>query len=207
MPFRLFRIFIALVFANGLYSPAYAANETGVSRIVLMRHAEKPPQGLGQLSCRGLRRALALPDVLIGLFGQPDQIIAPNPGHTKPDRGINYAYIRPLATIEPTAIRLSMPVDIEFGFENIDALRNRLVRNTQQPTQIWVAWEHKVLVKMERALFSDLGKPTLVVADWDDLDFDRIDVIEIHRGDYGNTQVTYEQLKQNLNNLPDDCPH
>ena len=206
MQFQFLKTFVMVMAAAGLCTSAQAATETKISRIVLMRHAEKPPAGLGQINCRGLRRALALPDVLIGFFGHPNQIIAPNPGHTKPDHGINYAYIRPLATIEPTAIRLGMPVDVEFGYEDIDGLRNQLVRNTQQSTQIWVAWEHRLLVKMERSLLSDLGKPNQAVADWDDLDFDRLDVIEIRKEPNGSTQISYEQRKQNLNNLPDNCP-
>jgi len=32
--------------------------------IVFFRHGEKPSAGLGQLTCQGLNRALALPDVL-----------------------------------------------------------------------------------------------------------------------------------------------
>jgi hypothetical protein len=47
--------------------------------IVLLRHGEKPAGGLGQLTCKGLNRALALPSVLIGRFGKPGYIYAPNP--------------------------------------------------------------------------------------------------------------------------------
>jgi hypothetical protein len=186
---------------------AHAATEPDTSRIVLMRHAEKPAKGLGQLSCRGLQRALQLPDVLIKRFGQPDIIMAPNPSHVKPDHGIIYPYIRPLATIEPTAIRLEMPVDVSLGFEKADALRKRLVREVKQPAQIWVAWEHKVLVKMERALLKDLHAPATAVDDWDDKDFDRIDVIEIRQPHGRPLQVTYERQREDLNDLPDTCPH
>ena len=48
--------------------------------IVAIRHAEKPPTSLGQLTCKGLNRALALPNVLIPRFGKPDRIYAPDPG-------------------------------------------------------------------------------------------------------------------------------
>ena len=37
--------------------------------IVAIRHAEKPPASLGQLTCKGLNRALALPKVLIPRYG------------------------------------------------------------------------------------------------------------------------------------------
>src|SRR4051812_11649881 len=73
--------------------------------IVLFRHGEKPADGLGQLTCQGLRRALALPDVLLPRFGTPDFLYAPNPGSKIDDRGGSFYYVRPLATIEPVAIR------------------------------------------------------------------------------------------------------
>ena len=51
-----------------LLSLGYAhAQET----IVAIRHAEKPPTSLGQLTCKGLNRALALPKVLIPRYGKP----------------------------------------------------------------------------------------------------------------------------------------
>src|ERR1700748_900977 len=52
-----------------------SANET----IVVLRHGEKAPDGLGQLNCMGLNRSLALPKVLIGRFGRADAIFSPNP--------------------------------------------------------------------------------------------------------------------------------
>lgn len=39
--------------------------------VVLIRHGEKPVSGLGQLSCQGLNRALALPGVLMAKLGRP----------------------------------------------------------------------------------------------------------------------------------------
>ena len=67
--------------------------------IVLVRHGEKPADGLGQLNCQGLNRALALPAVIEKLFGRPDAIFAPDPAQSKEDYGRLYNYVRPLATI------------------------------------------------------------------------------------------------------------
>ena len=44
-----------------------------------MRHGEKPSGGYGQLTCQGLNRSLALPDVLLAKFGKPTYLYAPNP--------------------------------------------------------------------------------------------------------------------------------
>jgi hypothetical protein len=43
--------------------------QTTVETIVCVRHGEKPPGSFGQLTCRGLNRSLALPDVLLKKFG------------------------------------------------------------------------------------------------------------------------------------------
>ena len=78
---------------------------------VLVRHGEKPDKGLGQLDCQGLNRALALPPVIAKTFGRPSAIFAPDPSRQKQDDGVSYDYVRPLATIEPTAIFFGLPVN------------------------------------------------------------------------------------------------
>jgi hypothetical protein len=94
--------------------------------IVFMRHGEKPKEGLGQLDCQGLNRALALPKILEAKFGKPTALFAPNPSQTKNDGGKDYDYIRPLATIEPAAIKFGLPVDTTYGFAEIDKLKDAL---------------------------------------------------------------------------------
>ena len=64
------------------------------------------PGGYGQLTCQGLQRALALPPVLTNLYGSPQYVFAPDPAAQVPDAAGSFYYVRPLATIEPTAIRL-----------------------------------------------------------------------------------------------------
>lgn len=44
-----------------------AASVWAETTIVIIRHGEKPSAGLGQLSCQGLNRALALPQVLLAM--------------------------------------------------------------------------------------------------------------------------------------------
>jgi len=69
--------------------------------IIAIRHAEKPPTSLGQLTCRGLNRALALPNVLIPRYGRPDRIYAPDPGTRIGQLGnLSYSYVRPLMTLK-----------------------------------------------------------------------------------------------------------
>ena len=87
-------------------------SEKAVETIVFIRHGEKPNGGFGQLNCQGLNRALALAPIIAKSFGRPDAIFAPNPSRPKEDAGRLYDYIRPLATIEPTAIWFGLPVDV-----------------------------------------------------------------------------------------------
>src|SRR5262245_15594831 len=85
--------------------------------IVFFRHGEKPASGLGQLTCQGLNRALALPDVLNAKFGTPDFLYAPNPAVKIADPAGSFFYVRPLATIEPTAIRFGLSVNTNYRSE------------------------------------------------------------------------------------------
>src|SRR5262245_29460317 len=84
---------------------ASVSEATAQQTIVFFRHGEKPSCGYGQLTCQGLNRALALPAVLNAKFGNPDYLYAPNPAVKISDPAGSFYYVRPLATIEPTAIR------------------------------------------------------------------------------------------------------
>ena len=96
--------------------------------VVFIRHGEKPPAGLGQLDCQGLNRALALPAVVERMFGKPDAIFAPDPSGKNDDSGVAYDYVRPLATIEPTAITFGLPVDASIEYSARGALVRRSAR-------------------------------------------------------------------------------
>src|SRR5277367_623741 len=117
MPWPTSRSFIrigsGLIAIAGMWSqaPYAAAAQAAVTEtIVLVRHGEKPALGLGQLDCQGLNRALALPAVIGKELGEPTAIFAPDPAQSKEDHGQPYNYVRPLATIEPTAIAFGLPV-------------------------------------------------------------------------------------------------
>src|SRR3984893_17435101 len=112
-------ITLSLVLLDG----TRAWSDDAVETIVLVRHGEKPDKGLGQLDCQGLNHALAMPPVIAKTFGRPSAIFAPDPSRQKQDDGVSYDYVRPLATIEPTAIFFGLPVNASFGFSNPDGAR------------------------------------------------------------------------------------
>jgi hypothetical protein len=178
--------------------------------IVLVRHGEKPPGGLGQLTCKGLNRALALPSLLIGRYGKPDFIYAPNPsekvndGHVLP----TYSYLRPLATIEPTAIRLGMPVNTQIGYLHIAKLQQELLQPAYAHALIFVAWEHAKLHEFAQQMLQSYGTGAEQVPDWPNSDYETIYVFHITRsGTDGTPRATLDIQKEDLGNtLNDTCP-
>jgi hypothetical protein len=173
------------------------------STIIIVRHGEKPVQGLGQLSCQGQNRALALPGVLLSRYGNPTSIYAPNPAVKKQDKGVPYAYIRPLATIEPLAIRVGLPVNIDWEMADISSLAKRLLAQTEG-THV-VAWEHHYGEKLARHLISALGGNPAEVPVWDDGDFDSIFVVRTSADAQGKRQATFTHELENLDGLAKTC--
>ena len=94
---------------------ASVATSSAEQTIVFFRHGEKPAAGNGQLTCQGLNRALALPDVLLAKFGSPSWAYAPDPSVKMSDPGGSFFYVRPLATLEPVAIRSGLSVNTGYG--------------------------------------------------------------------------------------------
>jgi hypothetical protein len=173
--------------------------------IVLIRHGEKPPAGLGQLDCQGLNRALALPAVIQRDFGRPDAIYAPDPSEAKPDLGHPFDYVRPLATVEPTAIVMGLPVHASIGGTHIDELQHALELPGYRSSLVLVAWEHAEIVKLVRKLLSQYGGDAASVPDWKGSDFDSIYVIRLTWTGASAT-VSFERRAQHLDGQSTTCP-
>jgi hypothetical protein len=199
------RSWIAAALAAGALALACgpALSEGQVERIVFLRHGEKPALGLGQLDCRGLNRALALPRVIADVFGRPDAIIAPDPSEKKRDAGESYDYVRPLATIEPTAVAFGLPVEAHIGFTDVDALQAALEAPTRHKALVVVAWEHKIIDVVARNLLNAHGGDSSKVVKWEDGDFDSLDVVTI---DWSGPHATFERAAEGLDGVGDDCP-
>src|SRR5271154_1866439 len=137
------KILLSMLLLGSVISVRGDGPAESVETIVCVRHGEKPKAGLGQLTCRGLNRALALPKVLLAKFGKPDFVFAPNPAQ-KSDHD-RYYYVRPLMTIEPTAVRCGLPVNTQFGYKDIKGLENELQKTDYRKATVFVAWEHYYL--------------------------------------------------------------
>jgi hypothetical protein len=191
-------------------SSATHGAQQGGETIVMFRHGEKPPGGLGQLNCKGLNRSLVLPSMLIGRYGKPDLLFAPNPsvevndGNPQP----TYSYIRPLATIEPTAIRLGLPVNAQIGYDHIEELQRVLLEPAYAHSVIFVAWEHAMLHAFAKQLLESYGTGADQVPDWPSKDYETIYVFHITRSAQGSIpRATLDIQQEGLSStLSDTCP-
>lgn len=194
----------AALFAASPYG-AWAQPATSQQTLVFIRHAEKPAAGLGQLNCQGLNRALALPAVLLAKFGKPDFVFASDPHEKKPDGDQLYNYVRPLLTVAPTAVQAGLPINTSFGFENIAGLQQELAAPRYQNAVVLVAWEHKKLEDMVKAMLKDMGANPADVPRWKGSDFDSIYVVTVQRGD-GKVTASFTHQHQQLNGQAAACP-
>jgi hypothetical protein len=187
---------------TGTIGPASDTTET----VVIMRHGEKPAGGYGQITCQGLQRALALPNVLTPQFGVPQAIFAPDPFEKVTDSAGSFYYVRPLATIEPTAIRLGLPVNTRYGYADIKSLQSALADPIYADATIYVAWEHVYLQQLVQNLMNAYGGGATVPS-WPNSDYDSVYVVRLtySNGIIINAQFTHDY--EGLNNLSTTCPN
>ncbi|WP_233865287.1 histidine phosphatase family protein [Paraburkholderia adhaesiva] len=212
-PASLLRIVLALVVtasacahaADAPQAPDTPGATGNIETLVFVRHAEKPPAGLGQLSCKGLNRSLALPAVIAAKYGKPDAIYAPDPGERKDDSGQPYYYVRPLATIEPTAIQFGLPVQTPYGFSQTAALNDALVNPKWRNRTVLVAWEHREIENLVRQIVGAHGGESHDVPEWKSADFDSIYVVRIDWSS-GTPRARFSHEREDLDGRADDCP-
>lgn len=189
--------------AAGVAQAASADTET----LVFIRHGEKPAKGYGQLDCQGLNRALALPAVIAAKFGKPDALYAPNPSIRKKDDGVLYDYVRPLATIEPTAIQFALPVDTTYGFSEIGALEHALVEPEHRGKLIVAAWEHHEIQDLVQDIVDRYGDAGQTVQPWRNDDFDSMYVVKLEwNGADRAPHASFAIEQEGLNGRSPDCP-
>ncbi|CAI1158628.1 Uncharacterised protein [Serratia proteamaculans] len=175
-----------------LFSQNALAQET----LIFVRHGEKPANNSGQLTCKGLNRALALPDVLLSRYGKPDFIFAAGPKENKTGSSL-----RALSTIMPTAVRVGLPIGIQFHADDIAGLQQELLSDKYQNSRIFIAWEHKNLDKAVKNIVAARGGDANSVPSWPGSDFDSVFVVTLDQG-----KVSFRQESEGLTALADTCP-
>jgi hypothetical protein len=171
--------------------------------LVFLRHGEKPAGGLGQLNCQGFNRALALPAVLLAKFGRPDILYAPNPAVKIADPAGSFYYDRPLATLEPLAVRLGLDIWSKYGYNDIASLQAALITPTKDDKTIFIAWEHAYLQRVVQNIMNSYGGRAVVPA-WISGDFDSLYVVRVTYA--GSTiKATFQKDSERLNGQPTTC--
>jgi hypothetical protein len=197
MPKRLVMILLMLIAAG-------VGDARADQTLVFLRHGEKPSGGYGQITCQGLNRALALPNVLIAKFGTPNYLYAPNPIVQVTDPAGTFYYVRPLATIEPTAAHFGMPVNTKYGYNEIARLQSSLITPAKADTTTFIAWEHVQLQKVVQQIMNAYGHGAVVPA-WTTGDYDSLYVVRV---DYVGQTISaqFQRDREGLNNQPTTCP-
>lgn len=202
---------VLITSAVGFYSAGkgvQAEPKNGTQTLVFMRHAEKPSMGLGQLNCQGLNRAIDLADLLPRQFGKADFIFAANPSrHVEEGKDDeSYSYIRPLMTVGPSAIKLGLPVNIDYGANDTADLADELMEDKYHDATIYTAWSHGYLPELINKVAEEAsGKKIQLVDDWTGDDFDSVLVLTL-RWTNGKAELQYENYKQGLNDGATGCP-
>lgn len=122
------------------------------ARVILLRHAEKPPdESTVHLSERGESRARALVVLLefrsvLGTNGPPAALFAPKftrQGHSR----------RPYGTLEPLAEHLKLSVQMPYGPSDYAALAKRVLSDPAlNGKTVIVCWIHDYLPVLAKAL-------------------------------------------------------
>ena len=180
----------------------------GVQTLVFLRHGEKPLGGLGQLNCQGLNRAMNLATVLPEKFGKADFVFAANPTRNVEEGELDnsYSYIRPLMTISPSAIKLGLPVNIEYSANDTSDLADELLNNKYHNSVIYTAWSHGYLPELINKVAGEaVGKKQNITDDWASSDFDSLFVLTLTWRN-GKASLQSHSYKQGLDNGQETCP-
>jgi hypothetical protein len=180
----------------------------GTQTLVFLRHAEKPGEGLGQLNCQGLNRALDLATLLPERFGNADFVFAANPTREVEEGSSDqsYSYIRPLMTITPSAIRLGLPVNIDYGANDTDELADELLSGKYRNATVYTAWSHGYLPELINTVAGKaLGEDRVITEDWQGDDFDTLYVLTLTWRD-GKASLLSRNIRQGLDGGAHSCP-
>ena len=180
----------------------------GTQTLVFLRHAEKPAGGLGQLNCQGLNRAIDLSTLLPEKFGKADYVFAANPTRNVEEGELDnsYSYIRPLMTISPAAIKLGLPVNIEFSANDTSDLARELLADKYHNSTIYTAWSHGYLPELiNKVAGKAVGEKQQITDDWASGDYDSLYVLTLtwHNG---KASLQSHSYKQGLDHGKETCP-
>jgi hypothetical protein len=159
---------IALLMILGISQNSIAQNDLHKLKIVIIRHGEKPLKG-DNLTCKGLNRALMLPKVITTKFGIPDLVYVP-----QMEQGESTLHSRMFQTVMPLVAKYNLKINTTFPQNNYKQIAEGL---ESQTVTILMAWEHKAIAPIVKALGVDIAG-----LNWPDDDFDSIWIITFPKG-------------------------
>ncbi|MNP21637.1 hypothetical protein D3C76_1142640 [compost metagenome] len=101
----------------------------------------------------------------------------------------------------PTAVRVGLPIGIQFHADDIAGLQQELLSDKYQNSRIFIAWEHKNLDKAVKNIVAARGGDANLVPEWPGSDFDSIFVVTLDQG-----KVSFRQEREGLTQLAESCP-
>src|SRR5258708_3817677 len=131
--------------------------------VVIIRHGEKN-DSTGNLSCKGLHRALSLPPVLSGKFPRPSYIYVPSVS-----TGKSTGHARMFQTVTPFAVQQNLNINSKFAETDDSAVANYVMK---KKGLVLLVWEHGNIPMIATAL----GVKDKHLK-WDGSDFDSIWII------------------------------
>ena len=120
-----------------------------------------------------------------------------------PDAAGSFYYVRPIATIEPTAIRLGLPLNTKYGYTDIAGLQAELTSGAYASSTVFIAWEHQYLQPLVQNIMNKYGSG-VTVPGWPSGDFDSLYVVRITTGG-GTTTAQFTHDYEGLNGLSTAC--
>lgn len=155
--------------AIGVSSAPAADHGTGPRLVLIIRHAEKPPEGEKDpnLSKQGFERAEALAKAIPANFPKPDFLIA-----TKKSKSSN----RPVETITPLAHALHEPIESQFKDDAYQQVAREVLSDPKFAGKVvLIAWHHGKIPELAKALGAkeapDKWKSTVFDRVWE-IDYD-----------------------------------
>ncbi|KNH04713.1 type I hydrophobic transmembrane region [Candidatus Burkholderia brachyanthoides] len=113
--------------------------------------------------------------------------------------------MRPLSTIEPTAVYFGLPVEASIGFKQDGKLIDALLSSRYRNSLVVVAWEHAVMESVAKSIVKRYGSDATSVPRWESPDYDSIYVVRITQHG-GKTTAAFHTDREGLDGQPAACP-
>lgn len=173
-------------------------HKNNFQKIIIIPAAEENENALDQLSCKGLNRALFLPEVLRSKYGEIDKFIIP----AKEESANGAQYVAGLMTLEPTVVNANKPLFVVGNSAHLAA--ESLKHSALHAGNILISWPQNDILDLLQVVISDNGGdprniPPITPSN------DAIYEITI---DLSHKQLPiFSQSSQHLGGLSDRCPY